>query len=259
MLRSTKNLRGYRIHSKDGDIGKTHEFYFDDEQWTVRYLIANTGKWLPGRLVLISPHALGKPGWDEKIFPVDLTKKQIEQSPDVDQHKPVSRQKEIELGQYYGWPAYWGGVAATVPGTAPDTATVLPKAMAKAKEAESKSKQPEDTHLRSTREVTGYKVKAKNEVIGRVKDFIIDDETWIIRYMVIVMRKWFHWLPGGKKVLVSPPWIDRMDWSKYTVFVNIDKEIIKKAPRYNPSDYISRDYEIQLFEYYSKPEYWLED
>ena len=91
MLRNVKTLKGYKLGALDGDIGKVKDFYFDDQRWTVRYLVADTGSWLPGKQVLISPHALKKVREVEKIIDVALSKKRIEDSPSVDLDKPVSR------------------------------------------------------------------------------------------------------------------------------------------------------------------------
>ena len=56
MLNKAKTLKGYSIQTTEEEtIGKVKEFYFDDRHWTVRYLVANTGTWLSGRQVLISP------------------------------------------------------------------------------------------------------------------------------------------------------------------------------------------------------------
>lgn len=63
MLRSIEELRGYTIGAIDGDIGSVDDFYFDDERWAVRYLVADTGGWLGGRKVLITPPALREPDW----------------------------------------------------------------------------------------------------------------------------------------------------------------------------------------------------
>ena len=55
MLRKMKDLKGFSIGARDGDIGEANDFIFDDKNWTVRYLVADTNRWLPGRKVLISP------------------------------------------------------------------------------------------------------------------------------------------------------------------------------------------------------------
>ncbi|MEP6673163.1 MAG: PRC-barrel domain-containing protein, partial [Chthoniobacter sp.] len=112
MLRSLKHLYGKLLGASDGEVGSVKDFYFDDQRWAVRYVVADTGSWLPGRLVLISPHAFGnfcQQGGDSLL--VSLTRKQIEESPAIEAHKPVSRQYEEEYYRYYGWPTYWGGGA----------------------------------------------------------------------------------------------------------------------------------------------------
>jgi hypothetical protein len=114
MLRLAKDLKDYKLSVRDGDIGKAEEFYFDDRSWAVRYLIADTGGWLGGRQVLISPYALDPARKDDQVIPVDLAKKQIENSPSLDTDKPVSRQYEIQYYSFYGWPAYWGGLTLGV-------------------------------------------------------------------------------------------------------------------------------------------------
>ena len=109
MLRQAKEFKNFKLRARDGDIGKAKEFYFDDENWTVRYLVANTGGWLSYRLVLISPYALDPANEAEQVLPVDLTKKQIEESPSLNSDQPVSRQFETRYYSYYGWPNYWSG------------------------------------------------------------------------------------------------------------------------------------------------------
>lgn len=104
MLQSIKQLSGKKLGASDGDIGHVKDFYFDDQTWAVRYVIADTGNWLPGRQVLISPYAFGGLHQAEKVLRVNLTRKQIENSPAIESHKPVSRQYEEEYHRYYGWP-----------------------------------------------------------------------------------------------------------------------------------------------------------
>ena len=254
MLKSVKNLRGYTIQATDGEIGKVHEFYFDDKLWEIRYLVVDTGGWFSGRRVLISPTALGQPDWKQEIFPVSLTKEQVENSPDTDMEKPISRQYESKLYQYYNWPIYWGEPAYIDAETAAKLRAKALTAAEKAKVAE-EAEEEEDkgsSHLRSTGEVIGYNIQANDGEIGHVEDFIVDDETWIIRYMVIDTR---DWLPG-KKVLVASQWIENVTWAESKVYVELSRESIKNSPEFDPSAPVNREYEEKLYDYYGRPKYW---
>jgi uncharacterized protein YrrD len=247
MLRSLKELYGYALQATDGEIGTVEEFYFDDEKWAVRYLVANAGSWLTGRLVLISPLALGEPDWGSQRLPVKLTREQIRNSPDIDTAKPISRQHEIDYYQYYGWPYYWAGAetwgVSPLPLAAPPPPPPAEKASGQA---------PGDTHLRSSREVEGYHIQARDGEIGHAEDFIVDDETWRLRYLVVDTRNWWP----GKKVLVAPEWISGISWEEALVRVDLTREAIKAGPEFDPGQPINREYEARLYDYYGRPVYW---
>jgi hypothetical protein len=245
MLRAMKSLRGHRLLATDGALGKVDEFYFDDDQWIVRYLVADTGRWLPGRLVLISPQSLGRPDWVKQELPVSLTKAQIEKSPSIQADKPVHRQHERDLHGYFGWMPYWYDMPpADVPGGAAHAAAETAGGVG----TETKS----DPHLRSAREVTNYRIRATDGEIGHVEDFILDCDEWTIRYLVADTR---NWLPG-KRVLISPAWIGSLDWADCLVHVDLSREQVKGSPEFDPEAPINREYEMRLYDYYGRPAYW---
>ncbi len=248
MLHRLKTLKEYKLDSLDGEMGHVNDFYFDDRHWTVRYLVADTGSWLRGRQVLISPHALVAAIKEEKHIAVDLTRKRIEESPSLASDKPVSRQFEMDYYGYYGWAPYWGGALAW---------GHYPFPMALMDPAGDKSNSPEkewDSHLRSMREVTGYSIQADDGTIGHVEDFILDDETWTIRYLIVDTRNWWP----GRKVLVSPRWIDKVSWSDSKVFIHLPCDAIKQSPEYTEESLITRDYETALHRHYQIDGYWPE-
>jgi hypothetical protein len=245
MLYEAKTLKGYKLHSRDGVIGTAKEFYFDDKYWTIRYLVADTGSWLTGKRVLISPYALSAVMSEEQHITVDLTKKQIEDSPSLNSDQPVSRQFEESYYGYYGWPMYWGG--AYMWGAYPYIAHNR-----EMWSEPTKDDKAWDPHLRSTHDVSGHYIQATDGEIGHVEDFIIDDETWAIRYMIIDTKNWWP----GKKVLVSPQWIDRVSWNESNVFVDVSRDSIKKAPEYTEGSLLTRDYENSLYHHYNRPGYW---
>lgn len=219
MLRSMKNFGDFGLRATDGEIGSVQEFYFDDKSWTIRYLVLKTHKWLPGRVVLISPSSLGTPDWERKVIPVSLTKSQIEQSPLLDDHRPITRKNEEELRKYYGWTDYWNNV---------------------------------DLNLQSSNDVMSFKISARDGALGKVADFILDDTNWRIRYMVVDTNEW---LPS-KKVLLSLDWIDQIVPEGKKVRVDLLRKQIEKAPEYDEKTIVSRDYEVSLYGYYGKPIYW---
>jgi uncharacterized protein YrrD len=249
MLRSIKSLEGYKLQATDGDLGKVNEFYFDDETWAIRYLLVDTGTWLSGRKVLLSSlDTMDTPDWKSQKFPVNLTKEQVKDSPDINVDKPVSRQHQFDLHKYYGWPMYWAPVSPTgVP-----LVTPTPSQVEKAKEKAAAEEEEGDPHLRSTGEVIGYTIHATDGEIGHVKDFIADDKSWVIRYMVVDTG---NWLPG-RKVLIAPAWITKVSWSDELVDVDMSKESIKNSPEYNPSTPINKEYEVRLYDFYGRPKYW---
>jgi uncharacterized protein YrrD len=214
MLHSIQQRYGEKLRATDGEIGNVRDFYFDDKNWAVRYLVADTGGWLSGRLVLISPHAFGHLYPNGKVLLVNLTREQIEKSPSIDEHKPVSRQHEEEYHRHYGYPYYaeswplWGLA---------DYPVVVPPPPPTAAE-----KQGADSHLRSARVVKGYKVEASDGIIGEVADFLIDGRTWVLREIVIESGHWY----SGKEIRVPTEKIARISYADSTVYVNSTKAAI---------------------------------
>jgi len=245
VLNKAKNLAGYTLLARDGEVGKVKEFYFDDHHWTVRYLVVDTGNWLSGRQVLISPYVITAVNTLEKNFEVALTKKQIENSPSLETDKPVSRQFEEVYNGYYELPMYWNG--PFVWGEHP----FLDRNHQKSQPINPGGK-TWDPNLRSTAAVTGYNIEAADGDIGNVDDFIIDDETWSIRYMVVDTVNWWP----GKKVLVSPLWIERVSWAQSKVFVTLSRDAIKKSPEYTEKLLLNREYETALHKHYRRTGYW---
>jgi hypothetical protein len=252
VLRKTKQLKGLVIRASDGEIGTVDEFYFDDETWVIRYLIVETGGWLGGRPVLISPISIVDIDWAEKRLDVALTKKQVEISPPIDKHLPVSRQHEAAYLGYYGYPLYWNGPNLWGPAFYPAGLLETPSASEEALADRIRAESP-DSHLRSTQAVIGSHVEALDGEIGHVDEFIVDDEAWAIRYIEVATRNWWP----GKKVLVSPAWIERVSWTNSKVYATLSRERIETAPEYVESVPITREYENRLYFHYGRPPYWL--
>jgi hypothetical protein len=245
MLQRAKELRGHTLGARDGEIGKVTEFFFDDKSWTIRYLVADTGGWLSGRQVLISPYALDPANKGSKVIPVDLTRTQIENSPSLATDRPVSRQYEDDYYAYYGWPGYWDGPYTWGPNAYPT------RGRDRWSET-SRRERNNDPHLRSTLDVTGRDIQAQDGGIGHIADFVIDDETWTIRYLIVDTQNWWP----GKKVLISPRWIERISWEESKVFINLTREAIKQGPEYTDQTLITRDHEIKLHRHHNREGYW---
>lgn len=239
MLRSLSDLRNYALYAIDGKIGSIHDLLFDDKYWTLRYFVVDTGTWLPGRMVLISPVAVGRADWSSQQIRVRLTRDRIREAPAVNADPPVSRQEENRLASFYAWPTYW----------AMRDPPVIPPQEAAGYREKAHASSNGDPHLRSLREVSGYHIVTRDGVQGHLDDLIGEEGSWGIRYVVVDTR---NWLPG-KRVLLSPKWIDSVDWSQAQVFVDVTSEQIKDAPAYDPAMPINRAYETRLYDAYGRP------
>jgi hypothetical protein len=245
MLRRTDEMSGFKLSATDGDIGKTKDLLFDDQSWVIRYLVADTGGWLSGRKVLIPRAVLGEPDWSSRRFPVNLSKKQVEESPSIKTDEPVSRQHEVSLHKYLHIDPYWmrvpaGAFAYTEGKTAIGEQEI------------SESTSSGDPHLRSCAEVSGYHIKAIDGEIGHVNNFIVDDENWLIRYLVVDP----HNILPGKKVLVAVPWVNTINWTGKRVHVDLTKEQVERSPEFDTAVPVNRRVEEKLYDYYGRPSYW---
>jgi len=243
MLYKAKTLMGYKLKCLDGEFGNVKDFYFDDRHWVVRYLVAGTGDWLISRQVLISPYALAGVRKDEQQIVIDLTKKQIEDSPSLDTDEPVSRQFEADYYMYYGWPIYWGG--SDVWGSYPFMWGSTPDALRDTERGRGSTQEDKqwNPHMRSAQEVIGYHIHATDGEIGHIEDFIIDDKAWAIRYLIVDTRNWWP----GKRVLISPRLIERVSWEEAQAFVNLRRETIEASPEYTEETLLTQDYETAAF------------
>jgi hypothetical protein len=248
MLRSLGDLEGYAVSATDGDLGHVADFLIDDEQWAVRYLVVKSGGLLDRRNVLISPISFGRADWATQRFHLALTRDQIDKSPDIDTDKPVSRQYESAYLGYYGYAGYWGQAGLwgmgvhprSLLGGIPFDAPTVP------------ATEQGDTHLRSAGELRGYHIHGSDDAIGHVVDFILDDESWAVRFLVIDTSAWWF----GKKVLVSPRWAESVHWADRTIHLDISRAAIKSSPAWDPEAPVNRDLEHRLFDYYGRPAYW---
>lgn len=263
MLRPVKDLEKFRINATDGEVGQVSDFYFEDNTWVVRYVVVETGAWLLSRKVLISPILVHQPDWHAETLPVSITKEQVKNSPDFDTDKPVSRQNEEQFLNYYGYPAYWGGIGMWGEGLYP-YAMVTGPAGYRIDDVQNQSEleaflnhernrhRNDDPHLRSCNAVTGYHIQATDGEIGHVSGFLLDDQTWAIRYLIIDTSNW--WL--GHKVLIAPIWITGVSWANRTVSIDVTQDAVRRAPVFEPQLAWTREKETALYQHYRRSAYW---
>jgi len=231
-----KDLTGYNITARDGEVGKLEEVFFDDRYWIVRYLVVRTGGWLSGQKALVVPDVISGIDEEAKLLEIDMSREQVENCPPIDTQKPVSRHYEQEYYRYYGWEPYWS--ADPMLGIEPP---VIPP-------PENEPQEPENPHLRSSDEVKSYSIRTRDGDIGYVEDFIVEEPGWRIRYLEIGTGNWLL----GKHVLLAPAWIERVDWALQEVTVSLGREAIETAPPYDPHKTISRDYQVALYQHYGE-------
>ena len=224
MLHLAHKVAGAVVRGTDGDIGTLEDFYFEEERWTVRYLLVDTGKWFSGKRVLISPMSV-RAGWGKSGVQLSLTKDQVWNSPEFNEGEPLSRGGETNVLAHYGYPDYWG--AAGIWGDYDSPAALaagLPAERTPANPA--KSIDPEARHLRSVKKSAGYHLQARDGEIGHVDDFLIGEDSWRIRYLLVDTSNWI----GGRSVIVSPEVVEGIDKERGQLSVAAGREAIKHAP-----------------------------
>ncbi|VVD61779.1 MULTISPECIES: PRC-barrel domain-containing protein [Pandoraea] len=261
MLRTLDELEGCTVRATDGDVGLVKDLYFDDKAWVVRYLVVETGTWLANRQVLISPISIGQSDWLDDIIPVTITRDQVKHSPNIDMHKPVSREHEADYLAYYGYPDYWGGMGAwgecAFPGGLASGSRSELDAFRAAREAansndEGVNRPRHDPHLRSADAVSNYHIHASDGDIGHVEGLLVDVHTWALRYLIVNTSNW--WM--GHLVAVPVKVIEQMNWLDATVSLALTREAVKAAPPYDAKARLDRRQEISIHNHFGRAGYW---
>lgn len=195
MLHRAQKIIGAAIHAVDGEIGTVEDFYFEEGDWTVRYLLVDTGKWLSGKKVLLSPMDVKGP-WTMAEVPVSLTRDQVWHSPEFDPKRELSADDEAKTLRHYGHQDHAGHGGPH--------------------------------HLRSTKESTGYHLHAADGEIGHVDDFLIGESSWKIRYLLVDTSNWI----GGKSVVVASEALEAVDPDNGTLKVAATRDAVKHSPKF---------------------------
>ena len=256
MLQAISAFKRYAIEASDGWMGKVSDFLFDDLTWKVRWIVVDTGRWLPGRKILIPPSAIEQADDDEHQLFVKLTKAQVESSPNISDHQPVSQQVQRALCTHYGWDPFWGGSslvgsfgAIASPLSAPPYLGITSLREKSEIEAAEAAYEAADPHLRSVAEVVEYHIHAVDGEIGHLENFMMDRETWTIHYLVVDTRNWWF----GKHVLISPSAINEIVWSERHVRLNVTRDQVKSSPPWDPTAMIDLTYQTRLHHHYGWP------
>ncbi|MBT1451767.1 PRC-barrel domain containing protein [Glaciecola sp. XM2] len=230
---SLNKLLKYDIDATDGDIGYLKDVLFDDQQWIVRYIIIDTKRWMPlSQKVLISPIAVRGFDIQDETLSLSLTKQHILDSPPIEAHKPVSEQFEKAYFDFFGYGYYWNGLGAW--GDFDTPTSLIERSVDDTISDSDNSQQPSDPiidrHLRSINELRHYSVVETDGMKGRVHDFILDTDTWTIKYFVIGIR---NWLPGGHIALLPPEYLASVSWKDQAVFCELNVAQVKQLPEYD--------------------------
>ena len=246
MFVKASTIKGYAVAAQDGPVGVIADLLFDDATWLVRWVVVDTGTWLSSRKVLLPPSALGHLNGDTKEFSVRLTRKEVKDSPDVDADKPVSRQMESGIYDYFGWSPYWG-TGFNMGGYGFMPPPIAESASPGCWERDDGLASCGDAHLRSATAITGYHIHARDGEIGHVEDFLLADGDWSIRYLIVDTKNWWP----GKSVLVSPILAIEIDWMDRLVNLDASRQSIKDAPAYDASTMVDRIYERNYHGHYA--------
>ena len=252
MLRSLKDLIGYEVVCPEGLIGRVEDFYFDNREWFIRYLVVNINNLAPGKKVLITPDMfVDRPDWDSRSFGVSISKEAAMKSPDIGSAKPITRSMEKQVHDYFSQPYYWTAAAYTsppMPGIIGSEETPL-------EPEQSPDVLENETHLHSFNDLLHYAVFARDSSAGSLEDLITDDERWFVEDIVATGNGYYR----GKKYLAKPEKVERVDHSGKIILLAMTGAQVKESPEYDPDDPVNINMEERRYDYRGKPRDWKED
>ncbi len=236
MIPTLDNIRGYRIVTRDGEIGKVHDFFIDDSRWHLRYIVVETGSWMSRRRVLLSLAELGATRSELSEFHVHLTCEQVSGAPGIDTDKPVSRQQKFLMNVHYGWPNYWS-LDGLILSEAIPTLTNRPTRI------------EGDHHQRSFREISSYAIKHGENRLGKVEDFVIDDADWSLTNLVLTGGGWLD----SRRIAIPASNFEEASWLKRAIFVDLKGSDLSKYEPFNYNHPVDREESFVFCDYHGRP------
>jgi hypothetical protein len=249
MLRTLKNIEGCRVVATDGDIGTVVGFLLDEQRWVVRYFVVETGGFAGGRKLLISPISIRKGLLSHRVLQVGLTVDKVQYGPNPDLSEPITRQQERDYNRHYGYARYWGDAGPWGVGTHPSALALMRKDDVSADES---AEETSEVHLRADADVRDYRVEACDGVIGRIADFVVDEDSWEVCYLVVDTEVW----QSGPELLIPPAWATRTAYAHRTLKLDLSRQAVGSCPAWIPSRTIEREYEVRLHGHYQRRGYW---
>ncbi len=250
MFRSLRDLLNYALFAGGMNCGKISEFIIDDFNWVVRYLVVNTGS----RSVIVSVRSVHEINPVAQTIEASLEPALLQKSLEYIPGQEVSREQEILLSEHYGWGRYWEEEA--LPNTMPGDLTAIPLVemeLNKENLVPVTGGEPNplevENHLRHLTDLIGYSVQARNGSAGKLCDLIVQEENCDIPYLVIESGR----ILGGKKVLVSPQWVQTLQWGQSNLQIDLNRETIQNSPEFHPEDLLDEGFWSQVNEHYSAP------
>jgi hypothetical protein len=226
-MKTLEHLRKCKLQATDGEFGRVRDILIEQKTWTARWLVADTGDWLLGRKVLISPLSLGEPDMEKNVLPVKMTQDEIESSPPLDEDAPVSRSYEQSYFSHYQWPAYWYGGMLWGQMNHPTSLNMSPDAEQDNTFDPPSSVEEDENPLRSGHELTKYQLVSGEDKLGVVEDLLLNDQDWSVKYIQFDTRKWFH----GLTLHVSPEKIHDISWADHCLYTDVSSEELEQVKK----------------------------
>jgi hypothetical protein len=275
MQQSANNLLDFIIIGSDGYLGPLRDIYFDDGEWTFRYLVIEIAEPDTTSRYLISPLSIKQISFERKEIYIRLDQEKIINSPEIDVNLPISRQNEIALRRYYEWPVYWGETEfldtpphsglekPLIPFDTERFADEPPEFLSDENDeltgiepiddelletdfAHSEEDVTYNSELRSYIELLGYRIQCTDSDSSFIADLIYDDIDWIIKYIVLNLGNSLT----NELILMTLHWVNGINWSKSRMLVTLDQQQLNSAPRYTKNQKITKEYEKNIFDYY---------
>ncbi len=247
MLASLTELRAYRVRGTDGEIGRFTDVCFPDNEWLVRYVVVAMEDL--GREALLLSTYLGRLNRGAHILSAETRREQVANTPPFDRAEPITRQEEKKLHDLYGWPIYWWEEEhdiAPIGGLWDEERTPEQSAESAAGAEAETEIEPEGTQLLFAGDlVEVYGIQAEGGEVGTLQDIIVDDETWMIPYLVVNLAE-------AQRVLLATDYVDTIDLGTRDVYVSLPRDVILAGPAVSAEEPITPALVQSLREYYDQ-------